>query len=100
MQETSQFQLLRERRFGPFFGVQFLGAFNDNVFKQALFVLPFFLFPATSGQLAGKYEKSRLITVMVAISAAGIALSRAIPLAPAATEALRARVAELRGDWK
>ena len=37
--EHSQFRLLAERRFGPFFGVQFLGAFNDNVFKQALVIL-------------------------------------------------------------
>ena len=36
---SSQFRLLAERRFGPFFGVQFLGAFNDNVFKQALVIL-------------------------------------------------------------
>ena len=34
-----QFSLLRERRFAPFFGVQFLGALNDNVFKQALVIL-------------------------------------------------------------
>src|SRR5262245_34699105 len=93
MTEHSQFALLRERRFGPFFGVQFLGAMNDNVFKQALvillayqtasftvmssdvlqnvaqalFILPFFLFSATAGQLADKYEKSRLITITVAI---------------------------------
>lgn len=40
MQGSSQFRLLAERRFGPFFGVQFLGAFNDNVFKQALCILP------------------------------------------------------------
>ena len=91
MAETSQFRLLRERRFAPFFGVQFLGALNDNVFKQALvillayqtaaftslstdvlqnvaqalFVLPFFLFSATAGQLADKYEKSRLIRITV-----------------------------------
>lgn len=87
MRETSQFRLLLERRFGPFFGVQFLGAMNDNVFKQALvillayhtasfttipadtlqnlaqalFILPFLLFSATAGQLADKYEKSALI---------------------------------------
>ena len=93
MGESSQFALLRERRFAPFFGVQFLGALNDNVFKQALvillayqtasftslssdvlqnvaqalFILPFFLFSATAGQLADKYEKSRLISVTVAI---------------------------------
>ena len=91
MEEKSQFTLLKERRFGPFFGVQFLGAMNDNVFKQALvillayqtasfttlssdtlqnlaqalFVLPFFLFSATAGQIADKYEKSTLITVTV-----------------------------------
>src|SRR5581483_2436820 len=83
----SQFGLLKERRFGAFFCVQTLGAFNDNVFKNALgvlvtfgalaltpaqvdfdqnlaavlFILPFFLFSATSGQIAERYEKSRLI---------------------------------------
>lgn len=93
MTEHSQFTLLRERRFAPFFGVQFLGAMNDHVFKQALvillayqtasftamssdvlqnvaqalFILPFFLFSATAGQLADKYEKSRLITATVGI---------------------------------
>ena len=103
MKETSQFRLLAERRFGPFFGVQFLGAFNDNVFKQALvillayqtasfttlssdtlqniaqglFVLPFFLFSATAGQLADKYEKSNLITITVAIELAVMALGAA-----------------------
>jgi hypothetical protein len=39
VQGSSQFRLLAERRFGPFFGVQFLGAFNDNVFRQALVIL-------------------------------------------------------------
>ena len=39
MSERSQFRLLAERRFGPFFCVQFLGAMNDNVFKQALVIL-------------------------------------------------------------
>jgi hypothetical protein len=96
MSERSQFRLLAERRFGPFFGVQFLGAMNDNVFKQALvillayqtasftsmssdtlqnlaqalFILPFFLFSATAGQLADKYEKANLITVTVALELA------------------------------
>ena len=86
MAESNQFDLLKQRRFGPFFGVQFLGAFNDNVFKNALiimltfqaasmttmstgllvnlcaglFILPFFLFSATAGQLADKYEKARI----------------------------------------
>ncbi len=84
--EASQFALLRTRRFLPFFLTQFLGAFNDNLFRnalivsitfgatvsvgnagllanaaQALFILPFFLFSALAGQLADKYEKSRLI---------------------------------------
>ncbi len=87
MPETSQFRLLTQRRFGPFFLTQLLGAFNDNVFRNALvilltfgvlglsaeqvnlyvnvaaglFILPFFLFSATAGQIAEKYEKSRLI---------------------------------------
>ena len=96
----SQYQLLVERRFAPFFVVQFLGAMNDNVFKQALvillayqsahlttlspdllqniaqalFILPFFLFSATSGQLADKFEKSTLITITVAIELAVMAM--------------------------
>jgi 1-acyl-sn-glycerol-3-phosphate acyltransferase len=100
VQGSSQYRLLAERRFGPFFGVQFLGAFNDNVFKQALvillayqtasfttmssdtlqnvaqalFILPFFLFSATAGQIADKYEKSTLITITVTIELAVMAL--------------------------
>ena len=84
---NNQFGLLKQRRFAPFFMTQFLGAFNDNVYKNALvtllafqsaqsaaghsntliimsgavFILPFFLFSATAGQLADKYEKSRFI---------------------------------------
>ncbi|HNQ75787.1 MAG TPA: MFS transporter, partial [Pseudothauera hydrothermalis] len=84
---SAQFTLLQERRFLPFFLTQFLGAFNDNFYKNALvvlitfqaaqltdvapgvlvniaaglFILPFFLFSATAGQLADKVEKSRLI---------------------------------------
>jgi len=103
MSERSQFRLLGERRFAPFFGVQFLGALNDNVFKQALvillafqttsfttlrsdtlqnlaqalFVLPFFLFSATAGQFADKYEKSRLITITVAMELGVMALGAA-----------------------
>ena len=83
---ASQFSLFRHRRFTPMFFTQFLGAFNDNFFKQALillltytgaaalgmdiallnnlaamlFILPFFLFSALAGQLADKYDKSRL----------------------------------------
>ena len=87
MNAQSQFALLRQRRFAPFFWTQFLGAANDNIFKNAfvvfvtfeaarglaidsgmivnligaLFILPFMVFSATSGQLADKYEKSRMI---------------------------------------
>lgn len=84
---SQQFKLIREKRFLPFFCTQFLGALNDNVFKTALitmavfhtadltnvsgavlatllpgiFILPFFLFSATAGQIADKFEKSQLI---------------------------------------
>ena len=80
-----QFHLLRSKRFLPLFVTQFFGAFNDNAFKNAfliwftydvavktgmdgstmvtlaagLFILPFFLFSATAGQLADKLEKSK-----------------------------------------
>ncbi|PTQ90466.1 MFS transporter [Agitococcus lubricus] len=86
----NQFDLLKTKRFLPFFCTQFLGAFNDNVFKQSLiillafnaatmttlnptiltnlcaglFILPFFLFSATAGQLADKYEKTFLIKII------------------------------------
>ena len=79
-------RLLRERRFAPFFWTQFLGALNDNAFKigftslvtyeaalfpgvqaktvafliPAIFVLPFVLFSATSGQIADKLDKAVL----------------------------------------
>jgi len=85
--EPHQFELLKQRRFLPFFLTQALGALNDNIFKNALviligfrgisalgmdskllvtaaaviFILPFFLFSATVGQLADKFEKSRSI---------------------------------------
>ncbi|RYF42944.1 MAG: MFS transporter [Comamonadaceae bacterium] len=82
----NQFALLRQRRFAPFFWTQFSGAANDNLFKfaftvmvtyqlqigwlppamaglviGALFILPFLLFSATSGQLADKFDKRLLI---------------------------------------
>jgi len=86
-QAAGQFELLGQKRFLPFFITQFFGAFNDNVFKNALiimiafqgaqfietsadllinisaalFILPFFLFSATAGQWIDKYEKSRSI---------------------------------------
>jgi 1-acyl-sn-glycerol-3-phosphate acyltransferase len=88
--DRSQFTLLGQRRFAPFFLTQFLGAFNDNVYKNALvilaafhaasltslspdvlvnaaaalFILPFFLFSATAGQLADKYDKARIIRLV------------------------------------
>jgi 1-acyl-sn-glycerol-3-phosphate acyltransferase len=107
---NSQFALLRERRFAPLFWVQFLGAANDNIFKfaftllatyaahkwgnvepqiagfliGALFIAPFMLFSATSGQLADKLEKSWFIRrvkdaeiIVMAIGAAGLALQSA-----------------------
>ena len=87
---SNQFSLLKETRFRPFFSTQFLGAFNDNVFKTTLitlvafhaadlssidgaklvtllpglFILPFFLFSATAGQIADKYEKSQIIRLV------------------------------------
>jgi 1-acyl-sn-glycerol-3-phosphate acyltransferase len=87
-EHPNQFALLRQRRFAPFFWTQFLGAGNDNLFKfaftvmvtyqlqladaflqpqlagltiGALFILPFLLFSATSGQLTDKYDKTRVI---------------------------------------
>jgi len=99
---SSQFGLLKERRFGPFFATQFLGAFNDNLFKNALvvlltfqaaswttirpevltnlaagiFILPFFLFSATAGQLADKYDKARLarLVKLLEVLIMGVAL--------------------------
>ena len=99
MSERSQFALLRSHRFGPFFATQFCGALNDNVFKnalvilftyhaasysalsagelanlaQALFILPFFLFSAQAGQLADKFERSRIIR-LVKLAEIGIML--------------------------
>lgn len=100
----SQLGLLAARRFAPLFLTQFLGALNDNVFRFALiifvtftvaertgldtrmlvvltggiFILPFFLFSALAGQIADKYEKSRLIrhiktaeVVVMGLGAAG-----------------------------
>ena len=87
--DPNQFALLRQRRFAPFFWTQFSGAANDNLFKfaftvmvtyqlsvswlppamaglviGALFILPFLLFSATSGQLTDKYDKTRMIRLV------------------------------------
>ncbi|MCZ8501510.1 MFS transporter [Vibrio lentus] len=87
MNNDSQSSLLTKKRFLPYFITQFLGAFNDNIFKNVLllfvafasvdtlpissnlfinlaaglFILPFFLFSALAGVLADKYEKSWFI---------------------------------------
>jgi 1-acyl-sn-glycerol-3-phosphate acyltransferase len=94
----SQFQLLGQRRFAPYFVVQLLGAFNDNVFRQAIigllavmvlagtmdastrgtytqlapaiFILPYFLFSSIAGQFAEKMEKARLIRITTAMEIA------------------------------
>ena len=96
----NQFDLLRQRRFAPFFWTQFLGAGNDNLFKfaftvmvtyqlqvawlppalaglaiGALFILPFLLFSATSGQLADKYDKTLLIRFVKWLEIAIMALA-------------------------
>jgi len=101
---SGQFGLLKQKRFAPLFGTQFLGAFNDNLYKNALvvlltfqaaqwttitvellgnlaaglFILPFFLFSATAGQLADKYDKAWLARlskvleiVIMGVAAAG-----------------------------
>ena len=87
IKRTGQFAFARSRRFAPLFATQFLGAFNDNLFKTALFVLisfyglgsnawlpasqmlnlgallfilPYFLFSALSGQLSNKFDKAIL----------------------------------------
>jgi MFS family permease len=113
----ASFSLLTQRRFAPFFVTQFLGAFNDNLFKNAvvilvafqasslgeggngailvqlcaaLFILPFFLFSGTAGQLADRTEKTRIIRavkvleiVIMTIGAFGLVM-RNLPLLLAA----------------
>lgn len=93
MENKNQFRLLFERRFGPFFLTQLFGAFNDNVYKNALvilvtyhaadysnidsnlltnvaaalFIFPFLLFSASAGQLADKFDKALLIRTIKAV---------------------------------
>ncbi len=108
---TPSFRLLAKRRFLPLFVTQFLGAFNDNLFRTAmimlviyriyndpaqeaafsavaggLFILPFFLFSALSGQLADCHDKAQIIRLVktaeiliMIIGAAGLLLHN-IPL--------------------
>ena len=96
----NQFALLRQRRFAPFFWTQFSGAANDNLFKfaftvmvtyqlsvawlppamaglviGALFILPFLLFSATSGQLTDKLPKTQVIRFVKNLEIAIMALA-------------------------
>ena len=103
MSGHSQFDLLKQRRFLPYFTVQALGAFNDNVFRQAIigllgvmaaagmldestrgtytqlapavFILPYFLFSSIAGQFAERTEKSRLIRITTAMEIAIMSLA-------------------------
>lgn len=100
MADHNQFRLLGERRFAPFFATQALGAFNDNVFRNAtvlligfemglsteqittysnvapaLFILPFFLFSASAGQIAEKFEKTRVIAFVKLFEIAAMAVA-------------------------
>ncbi|MEY4295106.1 MAG: hypothetical protein RLY82_794, partial [Pseudomonadota bacterium] len=108
----NQFALLKQRRFAPFFWTQFLGAGNDNLFKFALtvmvtyqlqvswlppslaglvigavFIFPFVITSATSGQLTDKYDKTKMIRfvknleiVIMLIAAYGFIASNAVIL--------------------
>ncbi len=110
-EEPNQFALLGQRRFAPFFWTQFSGAANDNLFKfaftvmvtyqinvswlqpamaglviGALFILPFLLFSATSGQLTDKYDKTKMIRfvknleIAIMLVAAGGFLAANVPV--------------------
>lgn len=104
MRTSGQFALLRERRFLPFFATQALGAFNDNVYRNAFtilatyhaarygstlepallvnlaagtFILPFVLFSGMAGQLADRHDKARVLKVVKAVEIAIMALAAA-----------------------
>ncbi len=92
MSAPNQFRLLRQRRFLPFFGAQALGAFNDNLYRNVLlilitfggslstsmqpelltnlagglFILPYLLFSGLAGQIADRFDKSRVVQVVKA----------------------------------
>jgi len=90
----SQLALLRSRRFAGLFWAQFLGAFNDNLFKFVVtlvaagaavgadanravslagmvFVAPFLLFSGYAGQLADTYSKRTVLVVTKSLEIAG-----------------------------
>jgi 1-acyl-sn-glycerol-3-phosphate acyltransferase len=100
LKQHNQFALLGQRRFAPFFVTQLRGAVNDNVFRNAtlvlitammglsqemqstytnlapaLFILPFFFFSATAGQLAEKYEKTVIIRGVKLFEIAAMAIA-------------------------
>ena len=111
--------LLRTRRFLPIFVTQFLGAFNDNLFRTSmvmlviygiykdatqeatfsaiaggLFILPFFLLSALSGQLADERDKAKLVRIVktaeiliMLVGAAGLLIHN-VPLLLAALTAM------------
>ena len=110
-QGLGQFELLATKRLAPLFTTQFFGALNDNLFRSAmgviivyggliasedtnffvnaaaaLFMLPFFLFSATAGRLADKYEKARLVRMIkiaeiIVAALAGLALfTQSVPM--------------------
>ncbi len=110
-QGLGQFELLATKRLAPLFTTQFFGALNDNLFRSAmgviivyggliasedtnffvnaaaaLFMLPFFLFSATAGRLADKYEKAKLVRVIkvaeiIVAALAGLALfTQSVPM--------------------
>src|SRR5437762_1492769 len=92
MNDANQFRLLGQRRFLPFFGAQALGAFNDNIYKNALvilatyhaasytsidpqlltnlagglFILPYVVFSGIAGQLADRYDKALVLKIVKA----------------------------------
>ena len=113
---SNQYGLMQAARFKPLFWTQFLGAFNDNLYKTALvvlltfqsaqwttrrpeilanlaagiFILPFFLFSATAGQLADKYDKAwlarqtKLLEVLIMVVAVAGFLMHSLALLMAA----------------
>ena len=109
MQSNNQFLLLGSRRFLPLFVTQFLGAFHDNVFKNAfvvmllfdaasqannpkmlttlaaaVFILPYVIFSALGGQLADKYPKDKVMRV-IKLAEIGIALLGAAAICSGST---------------
>tara|TARA_R110001592_G_scaffold3525_7_gene19824 strand:- start:957 stop:4403 length:3447 start_codon:yes stop_codon:yes gene_type:complete len=105
---NNQFDLLKDKRFAPLFATQFLGAFHDNLFKNALvvlllygasqsaaevgidtkilvtlatgiFIVPFILFSALGGQYADKYPKDKVIRV-IKVAEIAIGVSGAVAL--------------------